>query len=57
MKKWFTNGNRSFIDVDGCHLKGSYGRTLLPAITVDGNCGLLPIAIAIMELENGDARA
>ena len=56
MKKGFRNGCRSFIGVDGCHLKGPYGRVLLAVVSLDGNCGLFPIIVAIVELENGDSR-
>ena len=55
MKKGFRNGCRPFIGVDGCHLKGPYGGVLLAAVSLDGNCGLFPIAVAIVELENGDS--
>ena len=41
--------------MDGCHLKGPYGRVLLAVVSLDGNHGLFPIAVAIVELENGDS--
>ena len=53
MKKGFKNGCRSFIGVDGCHLKGLYGGVLLAIVSLDGNCGLFHIVVAIVELENG----
>ena len=31
------------------------GGVLLAALSLDGNCGLFPIAVAIVELENGDS--
>ena len=55
MMKGFIRGCRPFIGVDGCHLKGPYGGVLLAAVALDGNCGLFPIAVPIVELENGDS--
>ncbi|XP_072072106.1 uncharacterized protein [Arachis hypogaea] len=37
------------ISIDGTHLYGKYGVTLLMAITQDGNANILPIAFAIVE--------
>ena len=31
------------------------GGVLLAALSLDGNCGLFPIAVAIVELENRDS--
>ncbi|KAL0001515.1 hypothetical protein SO802_015296 [Lithocarpus litseifolius] len=55
MKKGFINGCRPFLGIDGCHLKGPFGGVLLAAITLDGNNGLFPIAIAIVEVECRDS--
>ena len=41
-------GSRSFIGVDGAHLKGQYGGTLLSTITLDGNNQLFPVACVIV---------
>ena len=49
MKKGFRNGCRPFIGVDGCHLKGPYEGVLLATVSLDGNCGLFPIVVAILE--------
>ncbi|EOY18993.1 Uncharacterized protein TCM_043566 [Theobroma cacao] len=43
-----------FIKVDGYHLKGPHGRAFLSAIVIDGNCGLFPVVVDVVELENGD---
>ena len=45
-------GCRSFIDVDGAHLKGQYGGTLLSAIALDGNNQHFPVAWAIVSGED-----
>ncbi|XP_043805062.1 uncharacterized protein LOC122721398 [Manihot esculenta] len=49
----FKAGCRPFIGVDGCHLKGPFGGVLLSAISLDGDKGVIPLAIAIMEIECG----
>ena len=46
------NGCRGLIGVDGAHLKGQYGGTLLSAIALDGNNQLFPIAWAIVSGED-----
>ncbi|CAL5403478.1 unnamed protein product [Camellia sinensis] len=55
MKAWFINGCRPFIGVDGCHLKGPYGGVLISAVALDGNNGLFPLALAIVEGECKDS--
>ncbi|KAK2652467.1 hypothetical protein Ddye_012323 [Dipteronia dyeriana] len=50
-KKGFIEGCRPFIEVDGCHLKGPYGRVLLSAIALYSNNGLYPLACCIYEGE------
>ncbi|XP_074290667.1 uncharacterized protein LOC141617379 [Silene latifolia] len=47
----FLKGCRPFIGVDGSHLRGKYGGTLLVAATLDGNNGILPIAYAVVDKE------
>ena len=49
----FKAGCRPFIGVDGCHLKGPFGGVLLSAISLDGDKGVIPLAIAIVEIECG----
>jgi len=46
---------RPFIGLDGCFLKGKYGWELLTAIGRDGNEQILPIAYAVVEVENKDS--
>ncbi|XP_043717537.1 uncharacterized protein LOC122665452 [Telopea speciosissima] len=48
-KKGFVSGCGPFIGLDGCHLKGRYGRIMLSAVSVDGNNCLFPLAFAIVE--------
>jgi len=45
---------RSIIGLDGCFLKGKYGGELLTAVARDANDQMLPIAYAIVEVENKD---
>ena len=45
-------GCRSFIGVDGAHLKGQYGGTLFSAIALDGNNQLFPVAWVIVSGED-----
>ncbi|KAG5550078.1 hypothetical protein RHGRI_015138 [Rhododendron griersonianum] len=46
---------RPFIGLDGCHLKGPYGGILLAAVGLDGNNGLFPIVVAIVEMEGSES--
>ena len=48
----FLNGCRPFIGVDGCHLKGKYGGVLLAVVGIDGNNGIVPLAICVCEIEH-----
>ena len=43
MKKDFINGCRSFLGIDSCHLKGSFGVVLLAVISLDGDNGLFKL--------------
>ena len=43
---------RPFIGLDGCLLKGKYGGELLTAVARDANDQMLPLAYAIVEVEN-----
>ncbi|XP_065631671.1 uncharacterized protein LOC136068446 [Quercus suber] len=40
-----------FLGIDGCHLKGPFGGVLLVAISLDGDNGLFPVAVTIVEVE------
>ncbi|KAA8524279.1 hypothetical protein F0562_010702 [Nyssa sinensis] len=53
--KGFKVGCRPFIRIDGCHLKGPYDGVLLVAVSLDGNNGLFPIAVGVVESENRDS--
>ncbi|XP_017412869.1 uncharacterized protein LOC108324433 [Vigna angularis] len=46
---------RPIIGLDGCFLKSKYGGELLTAVGRDGNDQMLPIAYAIVEVENKDS--
>ncbi|KAI3862255.1 hypothetical protein MKX03_007050 [Papaver bracteatum] len=43
--------NRPILGLDGCHLTGKYGGTLLVITSLDGNNGLFPIAIYLCQSE------
>ncbi|MCL7034371.1 hypothetical protein MKW94_030653, partial [Papaver nudicaule] len=49
--KGFLESGRPFLGLDGCHLLGKYGGTLLAIMSLDGNNGLYPIAIYICQSE------
>jgi len=51
LKRGFLSGCSPFIFFDGCHLKGRYGGVLLSAVGTDANCGIYPLAWAIVENE------
>ncbi|WVY91150.1 hypothetical protein V8G54_036664 [Vigna mungo] len=46
---------RPIIGLDGCFLKGKYGRELLTAVGRDANEQILPIAYVVVEVENKDS--
>ena len=48
----FYSGLRPFIRFDGCHLKGPFGGILLAVVCLDANLKIVPIAVAIVEIEN-----
>ncbi|XP_047177959.1 uncharacterized protein LOC124844983 [Vigna umbellata] len=43
---------RPIVGLDGCFLKGKYGGELLTAVGRDGNDQMLPLAYAVVEVEN-----
>lgn len=55
MKIGFNSGCRSFIGIDGCHLKGPFGGVLLATIALDANNGLFPIAVGVVESEGRES--
>ncbi|TXG62753.1 hypothetical protein EZV62_009747 [Acer yangbiense] len=51
----FKNGCRPLIGVDGCHLTGQFGGVLLSATALDGDSGIVPIALCICESETTES--
>ncbi|XP_074289383.1 uncharacterized protein LOC141614536 [Silene latifolia] len=54
MQQGFINGCRPFIGVDGTHMKGKFGGTLLIACALDGDNGIFPPAYAVVDKETSD---
>ncbi|XP_057758259.1 uncharacterized protein LOC130978852 [Arachis stenosperma] len=46
---------KPLMSIDGTHLYGKYGGTLLVAIAQDGNSNILPVAFALVEGENAES--
>ncbi|RYR12963.1 hypothetical protein Ahy_B04g070216 isoform G [Arachis hypogaea] len=46
---------KPLVSIDGTHLYGKYGGTLLIAIAHDGNSNILPVAFALVEGENAES--
>ncbi|XP_025628088.1 uncharacterized protein [Arachis hypogaea] len=46
---------KPLISINGSHLYGKYGGTLLMAIAQDGNSNILPIAFALVEGKNAES--
>ncbi|XP_015954384.1 uncharacterized protein LOC107478769 [Arachis duranensis] len=46
---------KPLVSIDGTHLYGKYGGTLLVAIAQDGNSNILPVAFALVEGENAQS--
>ncbi|RYR74647.1 hypothetical protein Ahy_A02g009379 isoform A [Arachis hypogaea] len=46
---------KPLVSIDGTHLYGKYGGTLLVAIAQDGNSNILPVAFALVEGENAES--
>ncbi|XP_059627174.1 uncharacterized protein LOC132269967 [Cornus florida] len=55
MMNGFKHGCRSFLGVDGCFLKGSFGGHLLSAVACDGNDQMFPVAFAVVEAETKES--
>ncbi|TXG69750.1 hypothetical protein EZV62_004685 [Acer yangbiense] len=51
----FKNGCRPLIGVDVCHLTGQFGGVLLSATALDGDSGVVPIALCICESETTES--
>ena len=54
LKIAFMAGCRDLVSLDGCFLKGLYGRQLLYAVGIDANDCIYPIAWAVGSKENKD---
>ncbi|XP_043687582.1 uncharacterized protein LOC122638800 [Telopea speciosissima] len=54
-RKGFLKGCRSFIGLDGCHLKEVYGGVLVSAISIDGNNGMFSLTYSVVETECKDS--
>ena len=54
-KVGFLEGCKPIIGLDGCHLKGRFGRKILFATAKDGNDNFFPVALALVEQENRDS--
>ena len=54
-KRGILSACRPFIGVDGCHLKGEFAGQLLTIVGKDGNNGIYPIAIAVVEAETKES--
>ena len=50
-KRGFLKGCRPVICLDGTHIKNKYGGQLLTTGAIDGNDGVFPIAMAVVEVE------
>ncbi|XP_020996310.2 uncharacterized protein LOC110280108 [Arachis duranensis] len=46
---------KPLVSIDGTHLYGKFGGTLLVAIAQDGNSNILPVAFALVEGENAES--
>ncbi|XP_015943172.1 uncharacterized protein LOC107468404 [Arachis duranensis] len=46
---------KPLVNIDGTHLYGKYGGTLLIAIAQDGNSNILPVAFTLVEGENAES--
>ena len=55
MRNGFIEGCRPFIGLDSFFLKGPFGGCALAAIALDGNKGLFPLALAVVEAECKDS--
>ena len=51
----FLRGCRSFIGLDGCHIKHRFGGKILSATAKDANDNLFPVAMAVVEQETKES--
>ena len=45
----FLRGCRSFIGLDGCHIKHRFGGKILSATTKDANDNIFPVVMTVVE--------
>ena len=50
-KVGFLSGCKSFIGLDGCHIKHRFGGQILSTTTKDANDNIFPIAMAVVKQE------
>ena len=55
IKRGFLNGCQPFLFFDGCYLRGRFGGHLLSAIATYADCGIYPVAWAIVDSENKES--
>ncbi|XP_071923118.1 uncharacterized protein [Coffea arabica] len=48
IKRGFLAGRRKWIGLDGCFLKGPYGRQLLSGVGMDGDNKMFPLALSVV---------
>ncbi|KAJ4955180.1 hypothetical protein NE237_011963 [Protea cynaroides] len=51
----FAQGCRPFNGLDGCHLKGMFGRVLLSTVSLDGNSEIFLVAYSVVESMTRDS--
>lgn len=52
LKDSFMEGCRSFIGLNGCHLKEPFEGVLLFVVTLDSNQGIFPLVVSVCEFKN-----
>ena len=51
----FLVGSRSFIGLDGCHIKHKFGGQILSATAKDANNNIFPVAMAVVKQETRES--
>ena len=54
-KVGFLSECKSFIGLDGCHIKHRFGGQILSATTKDANDNIFPVAMAVVEQETKES--
>lgn len=55
LRNVFVAGCRHVICLDRCHLRGAHPSILLTTIGIDQNNSLIPLVLAVVEVENKDS--